>query len=125
MKLYSEFEVFIMKIAVSVESTNDLTKELLEQYDIKVIPYQIILGDQVYKDGEITTTEIFEYVNKTGVLPKTNAINQYEYTEYFESLKKEYDAVVHICLSKRHLNELQSHISLVELIYLKWLNQTC
>ncbi|MBE5733831.1 MAG: DegV family protein [Clostridiales bacterium] len=88
-----------MKIAVSVESTNDLTKELLEQYDIKVIPYQIILGDQVYKDGEITTTEIFEYVNKTGVLPKTNAINQYEYTEYFESLKKEYDAVVHICLS--------------------------
>ena len=88
-----------MKIAVSVESTNDLPKELIEKYDIKVIPYQIVLGDEVYKDGEITTSEIFEYVNQTGILPKTNAINQFEYTEYFEELRKEYDSVVHICLS--------------------------
>ena len=88
-----------MKIAVSVESTNDLTKELLNQYDIKVIPYQIVLGDKTFKDGDVSTEELFAYVDENGVLPKTNAINEYEYTEYFESLKKDYDAVVHICLS--------------------------
>ena len=88
-----------MKIAVSVESTNDLPKELLEKHDIKVIPYQIVLGDKVFKDGEISTLEIFDYVDKNGVLPKTNAINQFEYTEYFENIKKDYDAVVHVCLS--------------------------
>ncbi|MBE7086793.1 MAG: DegV family protein [Clostridiales bacterium] len=88
-----------MKIAVSVESTNDLPKELLEKYDIKVIPYTVILGDNEVKDGTISTSEIFEFVKATGVLPKTTALNEFEYTEYFETLKKDYDAVVHIALS--------------------------
>ena len=76
-----------MKIAISVESTNDLGATLLQKYDIKVIPYHIVLGDKTFKDGELTTLEMFEYVDKTGTLPKTNAINEFEYTEYFEELK--------------------------------------
>lgn len=88
-----------MKIAVSVESTNDLSKELLEKYDIKVIPYTITLGDMTFKDGEHTTSEMFEYVDKFNTLPKTTALNEFEYTEFFTELRKDYDAVVHICLS--------------------------
>ena len=88
-----------MKIAISVESTSDLTKELLQKYDIRVIPYHIILKDKTFRDGELTTQELFDYVNANGVLPKTNALNEYEYTEFFEELKKEYDAVVHVSLS--------------------------
>lgn len=88
-----------MRIAVSVESTNDLSKDLLDQYDIRVIPYHITLGNKTFKDGEISTKELFSFVDANGALPKTNAINEFEYTEYFEQLKKEYDAIVHICLS--------------------------
>lgn len=88
-----------MKITVSVESTNDLSKELIEQNGIKVVPYHITLGENTFKDGELSTVEIFKYVDENGVLPKTNAINEFEYTEYFEELKKDCDAVVHICLS--------------------------
>ena len=88
-----------MKIAISVESTNDLSAHLIQRYDISVIPYEIVLKDKVIKDGEVTTQELFDYVDQTGALPKTNALNEYEYTEYFEELKKRYDAVVHICLS--------------------------
>lgn len=88
-----------MKIAISVESTNDLSSELLKKYDIKVIPYDITLGNRHFKDGEVSTQELFNYVDETGTLPKTNAINEFEYTEYFLELKKEYDAVIHICLS--------------------------
>ncbi len=88
-----------MKIAVSVETTCDLTKEILEQNNIQVIPFHITLGDKMFLDGEVSTEEMFDYVDKTGVLPKTNAINEFEYTEYFENLKKEYDAIIHISLS--------------------------
>ena len=88
-----------MRIAVSVESTNDLSKQLLLDNDIKVINYQISLGDAIFKDGDKTTEEIFEQVDKIGVLPKTTALNSFEYTEFFEGLLKEYDAVVHVCLS--------------------------
>lgn len=88
-----------MKIAISCESTCDLSKELISKYDVKVIPYEVILGTECFKDGELENQKIFDYVDKTGVLPKTNALNFVEYTEYFQSLLKEYDAVVHICLS--------------------------
>lgn len=88
-----------MKIAISVESTHDLSPVLLNKYDISVISYQINLGDLSFKDGKYTTEEMFELVDKYKTLPKTTAINEFEYTEYFEELKKEYDAVVHICLS--------------------------
>ena len=88
-----------MKIAISAESTCDLSKELLQQYDVKIIPYNIVLKDRDFKDGEMSTEELFAYVDANGVLPKTNAINEFEYTEYFTELRKEYDAVVHISLS--------------------------
>ena len=88
-----------MKIAVSVESTADLTKEIIEKYDIKVIAYNIIHDGKVIKDGEITTDEFLELCESSAILPKTTAINEFEYTEYFENLLKEYDGVIHFCLS--------------------------
>ena len=63
------------------------------------MPFTVILGDEEYLDGEIQTSQIFDYVTKTGILPKTSAINEQQYTEYFDELLKEYDAVLHIPLS--------------------------
>ncbi len=88
-----------MRIAISAESTSDLPKELLEKLDVKVIPYEIVIKDRTFSDGEMSAEELFKIVDETNLLPKTNAINEYEYTEYFKELKKEYDAVVHVCLS--------------------------
>lgn len=88
-----------MKIAVSVESTSDLSKDLIEKYDVKIIPFHVILGNDDFKDGERSPEEIFAYVDKNKNLPKTTAINEFEYSEYFSELKKDYDAVVHITLS--------------------------
>ncbi|MBQ8427028.1 MAG: DegV family protein [Clostridia bacterium] len=88
-----------MKIAISAESTIDLTKELIDKYQLKLIPFNIQLGDKSGFDGEITTDEIISFVNTNGVLPKTSAINEFQYSEHFESLLKDYDAVIHFSLS--------------------------
>ena len=90
-----------MKIAISVETTADLTKEILAEKDIKVVAFNILLGDQTFMDGEITTEDIIEFVNKNKILPKTSAINEYTFTEHFENLLKDYDAVVHFSLSSK------------------------
>ena len=42
---------------------------------------------------------IKDYVDETKELPKTSAINEFQYQEYFENLRKKYDAVIHITLS--------------------------
>ena len=88
-----------MKIAITAESTIDIPRELLEKYDIKTLPFTVILGDKDYKDGEITSADIFKFVEENKILPKTSAINEMQYTEFFESVLKDYDAVVHFCLS--------------------------
>lgn len=89
----------MIKIAISVESSADLTKEMIAKYDVKVIPYHITVGDETFNDGEKTAEELFAIVDKTGVLPKTTALNEFEYAEFFNGLKKDYDAVIHFCLS--------------------------
>ena len=88
-----------MKVVISVETAADLSKELLEKYDIKTIPFTVFLDGKDYKDGEITCDDIIESVNNTKVLPKTGAINRASYEEYFNNLLKEYDAVIHVSLS--------------------------
>ena len=90
-----------MKIAISAESTVDLPQELLDKYDIKTIPFGITFKDKLESDRFGIAEEIFAFVEETKVLPKTSAINSEQYREYFESLKKEYDAVVHIALSSQ------------------------
>ncbi len=88
-----------MKICISAESTIDLPRELLDEFGIKTVPFTITLGEQNGLDGVTTPEEIFEYVDRTGVLPKTSAVNASQYQEYFSSLLKEYDEVIHFSLS--------------------------
>lgn len=88
-----------MKIAISAESTLDFTKELKEKYGIYSLPFGVLLGDDFYNDGEISTKTLFEFVEKNKILPKTSALNEFQYTEHFEKLKKEYDAVIHFSMS--------------------------
>jgi len=88
-----------MKIAVSVETAADLSKEIIKEKNIETIALSLMLGEDVKIDGEIDIDEVFAYTDNTGKLPKTSAINQFEFTEYFTKLLNSYDAVVHVTLS--------------------------
>lgn len=88
-----------MKICISAESTVDLPQNLLQEFEIKTVPFSVLLGTELGLDGVITPQEIFDYVDRTGVLPKTSAVNEAQFEEFFEGLLKEYDAVIHFSLS--------------------------
>ena len=89
-----------MKIAISAESTLDLSKELIKQYDVHVIPFTVLLGETAYLDGEINSQDIFDYVDKNKILPRTSAVNEFQYREYFQNLFDQgYEAIIHISLS--------------------------
>ena len=88
-----------MKIAISAESTVDLTKELIEEFSIKTTPFTVQLGDQTCLDGQVKCDDIISFVNQNKILPKTSAVNEYQYNEHFTELLKEYDAVIHFSLS--------------------------
>ena len=88
------------KVIISSDSTCDLSPELLERYQIRILPMGISLGDQTYRDGiDITPDDIYAHQEKTGELPKTSAINLMENMDYFEELTKDGSAVVHFTIS--------------------------
>ena len=87
-------------IIISSDSTTDLSKELIERYNVRIIPLGVTLGTDVYRDGlDITPDEIYEYHKKTGELPKTTAANVGECEDFFTELTKDGDTVIHFTLS--------------------------
>ena len=88
-----------MKIALSAESTVDFQSDLIKKYDLNITPFTILLGDKCAEDGDITTQEIIEFVNKNNVLPKTSAVNESQYDEFFAKLLKDNDAIIHFTIS--------------------------
>lgn len=88
-----------MKIAISSDSSLDLTKELIQKYDIHVVPFSIIMGEESHLDGEVVGEDLFAYTKKTGKLARTSAVNEMQSEEHFASLLKDHDAVIHFTIS--------------------------
>jgi len=87
-------------IIISSDSTCDLSQELIDRYQIRILPMGVSLGDKIYRDGaDITPDDIYAHHEKTGQLPKTSAINVAENLEYFEKLAKDGCAVIHFTIS--------------------------
>ena len=88
------------KVIIASDSTSDLNKELIEKYDIKVIPMTITLGKDQYTDGvDVDSDKIYEYYNQTKQLPKTSAVNAYQFSEVFEKYIKDGYSIVCFTIS--------------------------
>ena len=88
-----------MSIRITTDSTCDLG-ELIAKHNIGVMPLSVILGGEAFRDGvNITPQNIFDYVDKTGNLPKTAAPSISDYEEFFAKYVDEGDTVVHYNIS--------------------------
>lgn len=55
-----------MNVRVSADSTCDLSQEILEQYDIGIVPLYIILGEKTCRDGiDCTKQDLYDFAEKT------------------------------------------------------------
>lgn len=89
-----------MKIAITCDSVCDLSQELIKQNNISILPISIILGDETFADGvNINSQKIFDYVAKNKQLPKTSAINEFQYAEFFKEHLDGVDALIHFTIS--------------------------
>lgn len=99
------------KIAISLDSACDLSKELIEKYDFKIIPFGVNLGDKFFYDGEIAPEEIFEYADNNKTLPKTNAVNEEAFKEHFAKILNDYDAIIHFDISSDMSSAYQNAVN--------------
>jgi len=89
-----------MNIKVLSDSTCDLPQEVLEKYNITMIPLSVIKDGKQFTDGvDITPADIFNHVASGGDLCSTAALNIGEYTDVFTKYSREYDGVIHVNIS--------------------------
>ncbi len=61
-------------VKIISDSTCDLSKELLEEFSVSILPLHIILGEEEYEDGEgITPEKIYAWSDANKSTPKTSA----------------------------------------------------
>lgn len=61
-------------VKIISDSTCDLSQELLEKYDVSILPLHILLGEKEYCDGvDITPDEIYQWSDEQKTTPKTSA----------------------------------------------------
>ena len=86
-----------MKIKILSDSTCDLSAELLQKYDISLVPLTIVKDGNAFSDGiTITSADIFAHVAAGGDLCSTTAMNAEEYSAFFSKYAADYDGVIHI-----------------------------
>ncbi|MBQ9112234.1 MAG: DegV family protein [Clostridia bacterium] len=73
------------KVLIASDSTCDLSADLIARYNIAILPLGVTLGEKQYTDGvDITPDDIYEQYEKTGMLPKTSAVNIAEFTSFYK-----------------------------------------
>lgn len=83
------------KVAILTDSTCDLGHELIEKYNIGVIPLHVNFDNESYEDGvQITLEQLYKKVEEKGVLPTTSAASHGEVKAFFKKyLDEGYDIV--------------------------------
>ncbi len=85
------------KIAVVTDSAACLPEELLQQYGIHVVPFGLIWGDEVLRDGIDITPEVFYHRLRTSEeLPTTSQPSLGDFLRVYQPLAGKVDGIVSI-----------------------------
>jgi len=95
----------MVKVKIISDSTCDLTKEILDRYDIAVTPLFIISktgeSEQEFRDKvDIQPEDLFRMVETEKKSCRTAAVNVFDYEKIFAEYSKQYDAVIQICIGQ-------------------------
>ena len=86
---------------IIIDSTTDLPKELIEKYDIEVLPLRVLIDDKEYTDKETISVDQVYDAMKRGICPKTSLPNPKKTYELFrEYASKGIDFIFYSISSK-------------------------
>lgn len=88
------------QVIIASDSTCDLNAELVERYDVRILPLTVDLGGKAYADGvDIHPDMIYKHYEATGGLPKTAAPNISDLTSFFRKHTADGNSLVFFTIS--------------------------
>jgi len=98
--MHKRKDCLMKKIKIVVDSSCDLDFELTEKYDIALVPFSIIIGEELYKENvTITKEEFYQMMQTTKHHPQTGLPRPNEFFEVFEKFLKEDREIVCLTIS--------------------------
>lgn len=92
-------EKIMNELKILLDSTCNMTPELLEEFDVGYVPMSVSIDDKQYPatlDWNAMTPHDFYDIMRSGKRPYTQAIPEATYTEYFTALAKENKDILYI-----------------------------
>lgn len=96
------------KIKIVTDSTADLTKELIEKYNVEVVPLTVHIGEDSFKDGVLTLDEFFEKMKTSPSFPTTSQPNPQDFHDVYKKYLDDGYKVLSIHLSAALSGTVQS-----------------
>ncbi len=88
------------RIAVVTDSTSDLPPELVEQYDIHVVPQILIMGEKTWRDKvDIDSQTFYELLQTSPDFPASSQPSVLSFQELFAELSQTADGIVAVLVS--------------------------
>jgi DegV family protein with EDD domain len=92
----------VPKIALVTDSTAYIPKELVEKYQIRVVPLRVHWGPDTYLDGiDIKTADFYERLKTDRVTPTTSAPSIGDFQQVYQQALETADAVVSIHIASQ------------------------
>lgn len=89
-------------VKIIADSTCDLSRELIDKYDISIIPLHIVLGEKEYKDGsEISSEDIYQWSDDNKTTPKTSAVSIDDTLDALKPVLEFGNEAVMFCISEQ------------------------
>lgn len=77
------------KYVVVAESGSDIPADLAERYGIRIVPMHVNLGDVTLDDGKFPVTDVFDYYDRTGDVPRTSGSTPQDFIEMFNEIREQ------------------------------------
>ena len=88
------------RIAIVTDSTCDIPRELVEEYNIHVVPQILIMGDKTWLDGvDIDSPTFYELLRTSPDFPASSQPHVTSFQDLFVELDKEADGIAAILVS--------------------------
>jgi len=89
-------------IALVTDSTCDLSQDLIDHYQINLVPINLNFGDNHYLDKvSIQPDQFYKLLEDSEEFPKTSQINERTFTNLYSHLASHYDAIISVHLTSQ------------------------
>ncbi len=105
------------KVAIVTDSTAYLPAELVEQYEITVMPQVLIWGEETLLDGvDIQPDEFYARLKTASVMPTTSQASAQSFKEVFEKLAAEGKDILAVLISDKLSGTITSATQALEFV---------